>query len=212
MEAIFMFSKFLTLNEDKQHRILNAAIKEFSLKGFDKASTNEIVKEANISKGLLFHYFKNKKELYLFLYDFCIKTLVGEFWEKIHWEETDIINRYQQVVLLKLDLLQKYPDMFQFLQNAYFEESSEIKVELDKKNKDVITASYAKLYQNIDFSLFKEGLDIKKTINLITWSLEGFSNQQQTKIRNIPLNQVKWGEIIAEMDVYLQIIRKSFYK
>ena len=60
-----MFSKFLNLDE-KQDRILNAAIKEFAQKGYDSASTNEIVKEAGISKGLLFHYFKIKSSYFSF--------------------------------------------------------------------------------------------------------------------------------------------------
>ena len=60
----------MSLSEEKQQRILNAALKEFAQKGYKNASTNQIVKEADISKGLLFHYFKNKKQLFLFLYDY----------------------------------------------------------------------------------------------------------------------------------------------
>lgn len=61
MEVNLLFSKFLNLNPEKQDRILNAALKEFAQKGYQNASTNEIVKEAGISKGLLFHYFNNKR-------------------------------------------------------------------------------------------------------------------------------------------------------
>ncbi|MFD6209493.1 TetR/AcrR family transcriptional regulator, partial [Peribacillus sp. NPDC060253] len=71
-----MFSKFLNMDKEKQDRIINAAIKEFAQKGYDNASTNEIVKEAGISKGLLFHYFQNKKQLYLFLYEHMIDILM----------------------------------------------------------------------------------------------------------------------------------------
>lgn len=59
--------KFLELDKLKQDRIINAAMKEFALKGYKNASTNEIVKEAGISKGLLFHYFTNKKA-YFYIY------------------------------------------------------------------------------------------------------------------------------------------------
>jgi len=44
--------KFLALEPEKQSRIINAAIKEFVHKGYNKASTNEMVKDADISKGL----------------------------------------------------------------------------------------------------------------------------------------------------------------
>ncbi|NMC12710.1 MAG: TetR/AcrR family transcriptional regulator [Chloroflexi bacterium] len=66
---------FLRLPEAKQDEILNAALKEFSFYGYDLASTNRIVAEAGISKGVLFKYFNNKESLFLFL----IKKYLYEF-------------------------------------------------------------------------------------------------------------------------------------
>ena len=66
-----MYSKFLNLKPEKQEKIIEVAIKEFADKGFEKASTNEIVKEAGISKGILFHYLKIKN-LFLYVYDYSM--------------------------------------------------------------------------------------------------------------------------------------------
>jgi AcrR family transcriptional regulator len=52
---------FLRLSETKQNEIMHAALREFSRFGYDLASTNRIVAEAGISKGVLFKYFSNKK-------------------------------------------------------------------------------------------------------------------------------------------------------
>lgn len=49
-----IYQKFNSLEAEKQERIINTALKEFARNGYDKASTNEIVKEAGISKGSLF--------------------------------------------------------------------------------------------------------------------------------------------------------------
>ncbi|RIL20144.1 TetR/AcrR family transcriptional regulator, partial [Staphylococcus gallinarum] len=46
-----MNSLFNNLKPAKQRTIVNAAVKEFVKSGYDKASTNEIVKHAQISKG-----------------------------------------------------------------------------------------------------------------------------------------------------------------
>jgi len=70
-----MISNFLKLEPKKREQILNAAINEFAQKDYKNASTNEIVKKAGISKGLIFHYFKNKKQLYIFLYDYLIEII-----------------------------------------------------------------------------------------------------------------------------------------
>jgi TetR/AcrR family transcriptional regulator len=212
MEAFKMYSKFLNLDEDKQHRIINAAIKEFAQKGFEKASTNEIVKEAEISKGLLFHYFKNKEGLFLYLYDYFIDTLLDKFYAKLDFDECDLLEKYRQIVLYKFDLLKKHPDMFQFIKIAYEEEKAEIKYELEKRNKELIASSYAKVFKNIDTSKFKEGIDIKRTIDIITWTMEGFSHRNQEKTKHIPLDQINWDDLLADLDQFIHILKLSFYK
>ena len=63
-----MNEKFYALPEEKQSQILNAAYKVFATNQYKKAPTSEIAAEAGISKSLLFHYFHNKQELYLFLW------------------------------------------------------------------------------------------------------------------------------------------------
>ena len=63
--------KFYALQEEKQSQILNAAYKVFASNQYKKAPTSEIAAEAGISKSLLFHYFHNKLELYLFLWKYA---------------------------------------------------------------------------------------------------------------------------------------------
>lgn len=66
---------FYKLEPDKQQRILEAVLKEFATQGYDKASTNRIVQEAGIAKGMLFYYFKNKQELFRYALQHSIKYL-----------------------------------------------------------------------------------------------------------------------------------------
>ncbi|HAG42911.1 MAG TPA: TetR family transcriptional regulator, partial [Clostridium sp.] len=142
-----MFSKFLNLDMEKQDRILNAAMKEFAQKGFEKASTNEIVKEADISKGLLFHYFKDKKNLFLFLYDHCIDVSTNEFYKKINLDEKDFFIRLNQMCIIKFELLNKYPEMFRFIETAYMETSKNVKKELDERKEKLIKINSIKVFE-----------------------------------------------------------------
>ena len=50
---------FEKISEDKKQMIINKGIKIFSEFSFVEAKTDLIVKEAGISKGLLFYYFDN---------------------------------------------------------------------------------------------------------------------------------------------------------
>ena len=61
--------------EITKEKILKAATEEFSLYGFDGATVNQICQKHGISKGLIYHNFENKEELYLR----CVEEAVNEF-------------------------------------------------------------------------------------------------------------------------------------
>ena len=62
LQVLRMNEKFFDLKREKQDRIMGAAIKFFALYGYENASTDDMVREAHISKGLFFHYFISKKD------------------------------------------------------------------------------------------------------------------------------------------------------
>ena len=207
-----MFSKFLNIDSEKQERIINAASKEFAQKGYDNASTNEIVKEAGISKGLLFHYFNNKKGLYLFLYDYLQEMFLEKIYAKINWNQKDLFIRYREITLLKFELFKSYPETINFIKVAYFEDSKEVKSDLERRHNELVASSYHKLFTDFDHSLFKEGIDINKAVQLIYWGMEGFANQQQEKHQALSTDQINPDEVLMEMDSYSEMLRDAFYK
>lgn len=207
-----MFSKFLSIDTEKQNRILNAAMKEFAKQGYEKASTNEIVKESEISKGLLFHYFKNKKQLFLYLYNYCIDLNMNEFYKKIDMSESDFFARLRQTQLIKMELLKKYPEIFRFIEAAYLEDSTEIKQELESKNKELMKSGIDVVFKGIDTSKFKDGIDIKKVINIVIWTLQGFANEVMTRERISSSNPINYDKAFLEVDEYLNILKNCFYK
>ncbi|WP_454055152.1 TetR/AcrR family transcriptional regulator [Clostridium sp. Marseille-Q7071] len=207
-----MFSKFLNLDMKKQDRILNAAMKEFAQKGFEKASTNEIVKEADISKGLLFHYFKDKKNLFLFLYDHCIDVSTNEFYKKINLDEKDFFIRLNQMCVIKFELLNKYPEMFRFIETAYMETSKSVKKELDERKEKLIKINSIKVFEGIDLSKFKEDIDVKKAINVMIWTFQGLGDEALKKAKLLSLDKPDYSEVFAEADIYIDMFKNCFYK
>jgi TetR/AcrR family transcriptional regulator len=207
-----IFSKFLKLKLEKQERIINAAMKEFAQKGFKTASTDMIVKEAAISKGALFHYFSNKKGLFLFLYDYAIDIVKNEILMKFNNDEKDIFVRRKQAMLLKIEVLKKHPEIYDFLTVAYVEDSSEVKSDLVNRNKKLIASGKGMLNEGIDTSKFKESVDINKAVDIITWTIDGFINKETEIIKNFPLKELNYDEMLKELDIYLEMLKKNFYK
>jgi AcrR family transcriptional regulator len=56
-------------SEETKAKIMEAAIKLFSTRGYNKASVDDICEEAGISKGAFYHHFKSKQALFLALLD-----------------------------------------------------------------------------------------------------------------------------------------------
>ena len=77
--------------------MINAALKIFAENGFRRASTDEMVKEAGISKGLLFHYFISKTGLYQFVFDYSVKYLTMEMTSAVNTQETHYFRIRRQM-------------------------------------------------------------------------------------------------------------------
>ena len=77
-----MKDKFFNIPLEKQNKIINSALAEFAKNGYTKTSINDIAKSADVSKASLFYYFNTKKELYLYLYEYCYDCYMKEV-EKI---------------------------------------------------------------------------------------------------------------------------------
>jgi TetR/AcrR family transcriptional regulator len=207
-----MFSKFLSLDSEKQDRIINAAIKEFAQKGYDNASTNEMVKEAGISKGLLFHYFKNKKQLFFFLFDYCYNLVADEFYKKVDLTERDFFKRIRQAVLIKMDLQQQYPDILTFIQEAFMQDSPEIKDEFDKKKLELNAINIGIIYDGIDLSKFRDDVDVQKILKVISWTFEKMSDEELHKARMLPGHKIDYDKVFLEAEEYFELFIKCFYK
>ena len=89
------YPKFHALDDDKRERIISAAMKEFLI-GYKHASTDNIVREAGISKGLLFHYFGTKENLYRFLVEYVAETFTQEFLNVLNIRQPDILDSLWQ--------------------------------------------------------------------------------------------------------------------
>lgn len=120
-----MNHKFFDLKREKQDRIINAALKIFAKNGYRHASTDDVVREAQISKGLLFHYFISKVGLYVFLMDYSVRFMMMELGRVVKTDETDFFQIRKQIEQGKLQVLRNYPYMQAFLNRAFKEQCIE---------------------------------------------------------------------------------------
>jgi TetR/AcrR family transcriptional regulator len=197
--------------DSKRKSILNAAMAEFC-NGYEKASTDAIVKSAGVSKGLLFHYFGTKKDLFLYAYDYAIQIVMAEFYDLINLEDRDILQRLRQIALLKMDLMQKHPMIFNFIAHASFPDSEDVKINIMEQRDKLTNDVYPKLFYDIDRSLFREDIDVDTAINTILFTIEGYAQGEANPDKSTADYYGEYERYLNDLERYIQLFKMSFYR
>ena len=204
-----MDQAFYNLDSAKRDRIINSALREFSKNSYEKASTNTIVKNAGISKGALFHYFSNKQELYEYLKIFVFETMVKELEEKIDWSQTDLFERIKEAGVIKFKISERYPEMIGFSMQAFAHLSTEM---IKEQSMEYMNDLYVRIYQyNIDYSKFKEDIDIPKIITIVEGTIEKIARAIQQNVI-VYKKKLDVDAVIEEIEAYMELFKKVFYK
>ncbi|WP_206459240.1 TetR/AcrR family transcriptional regulator [Anaerovorax sp. IOR16] len=204
-----MDNVFKNIDPEKRDRIINSALEEFSRNQFDKASTNNIVKNAKISKGLLFHYFNSKKELYEKLEEFTIQLIIDAIQENIDWNITDFFERVKQVSMIKGELIYQYPYLYDFMIMMIENTSVE---ELRQKSEEQSGDLVQKIYKyNIDFLKFRSDINLEAAMTIIRWTFEKFGEESMGALIKTE-KEFDFKQLEQEAEKYIELLRKAFYK
>lgn len=122
-----MNDRFFELKKEKQDRMINAACRVLAVNGYSNSSTDNIVKAASISKGLLFHYFGSKQGMFSFVYDFCERYAQLELRSSIREPSKDYFRLQEQIIGAQVTIMRQYPFLLLFLETASLETDPELK-------------------------------------------------------------------------------------
>ena len=103
---------------DKQEQILNAALKLFVEFGFHGTPTSMIAKEAGVSNGTLFHYFKTKDELVVALF-VAIKTKMTGCLNVVRLDDETVKSTFKRIFISSMYWALENPVEFRFTQQFH---------------------------------------------------------------------------------------------
>ena len=197
---------FLSLPEDKQKTIRNSALKVFGENGYKKASVKDIADEADISKSMVFHYFGTKKDLYLYLVDYCSKVLTGPLTSIQKDLPRDYFERMKVATEKQMGVLKDEPFFLKFLTSMLSESDPEVSEELQAYRDYAATFQSSYALDDMDFSKFKDDVDLKVVLRMMVWMAEGFS-------RNVSLeSEEDLDKYIYQFNEAVELLRSKLYK
>lgn len=193
-----MNAKFFELKKEKQDRMINAALKVFALMGYRHASTDDMVKEAGISKGLLFHYFGSKLGVYEFIYEYSVRYMLLELGTKVSRTESNLFEVMKQMEQARMNAMKGYPYMQQFLNRCDREDVSEALQAIEEK-RHLLVNEYEKINSQILYTDFPAGVDGHKLQKMMELTIAGLLSEKFAEDAFQP--EQLYEEIAAYMDM-----------
>ena len=193
-------TNFNKISAEKQKTVINAGFLCFGQNGYKKTSIQDIADTAGISKASIFQYFGNKKDMYLFLYDFAGKEVANRTSEGTD----DYFECAELYVHALADMSKDFPNLFDFLiLQSQRKDFSEIEELLDVAN-TVCQNNLDTLYSRVDWGRFRDGFDKDTVQNFFNWMASGCITQLSAKMPQ--------KKVYEEMLRYLGLFKSAMYK
>lgn len=202
-----MNSGFFTLPQEKQQAVINAGFKIFALYPYNKAPMSEIAGAAGISKSLLFYHFKNKKELYIFLWQKSVELIRCALQEQGVLETDDYFEMLRRSLRGKSRLMKSYPYASEFSMRAYFEGEREFSEDIRHSFLKLEADSWNKVWQRIDKSKLRDDIDPLLMYREMVWASDGFMHQMVNS-RNMEFDRIE-KEFEKLIDMWEKVYQKA---
>ena len=220
-ELTDVYAAFEKWPEDKKKRLIDAGIEEFADRGYDRASTDAIACKAGISKGLLFHYFKSKKNLYLNLVRYAVAFITEKTAAEVENIDTDDFFEWMKTIALaKQKIGLRYERETRFVTKAFADPPPAVRDEIEsmyrERRETVLNSPYW-----IDFfkrklmsgGRLRNGVSPDSVVRLTMAAVEDLSNRYWTMHKNGQFDLLRDpAPLIREMDEYFRIIRYGVCK
>lgn len=172
--------------EQRRNNIIDAAEKVIFAKGLDQATMEEIAEEAELSKGTLYLYFKNKNDLYMAITQRGSDMLNRRFAKVLTGDHTGI-ELIRLMGETYLDFVRENPDYFnafmyyESLKDAEELENSEMAQTCENNMKEAMQYMIRCLQIGMQDGTIDDSYDPKELAILIWASTRGITNIHHMK-------------------------------
>ncbi|TGA96653.1 TetR/AcrR family transcriptional regulator [Sporolactobacillus shoreae] len=195
------------MEEPKESAILTAAIHEFAEKGFEQASTNQIAKDAGVSKGLVFHYYESKEKLFeesvIYAINFSMEELNYNDWNF----KGNVIEKFKKYCEQEIQFCKNYPDLYQLVLAAFTRPPKELTdkiVHLFQKMESLVPEFFQKMIGSLDL---KDDVDPATLQAVLQSHYYYYSNRSMGYLKMHPEAQI--DELRPFVDQFLAMLSMS---
>ena len=196
---------FNNLPEEKKTIIIEASIKEFKRALLTDASINKIIKDANISRGSFYTYFKDINDLYIYAINNYKQKIIKTIKQTIKETNGDLFETTNKAYEKILNLCTKEKQLFK---NIFLNFNYNISIR-NKIYEENIENKYNSL--EIISKINKSNLNIKKDEELF-YILDIIIGFVMHGLIEIFLENKSNEEVKEKLEKQLEILKRGIYK
>ena len=166
--------RFFALPLERQQAILAAAYRVFAGADYAHASMAAIADEARVSKSLLFHYFANKRELYLYLWERAAKLTGEAIRAQRTFDIRDLFEILRRTTRAKCSVMGTYPYVNAFATRAYYETDPQVSGEIHASVSAYADSGERMLANLVDPSCLRPDVTVEEAYRLFVMASDGY--------------------------------------
>jgi len=210
-------------NKISKDKILQAALCEFGQKDYNSASINNICINNDITKGLLFHYYKNKDEIFLLCVDDLFINLSKYLNEESKFENVNqskevastkgdnnsIDESFERFVRKRFDFFDNYPYYRQIFFTCIFTPPKHLIYDIQNLRKPVVELNKKFWLQYLSSKKTKENVDLDECVEIII----GLEEYIQTKLQREHVSVEDENAYIADKYIkdFMKLVNMLLY-
>lgn len=167
-----------------KQRILDAALQEFSQKGYEAASLNTICAENGISKGIIYHYFKDKDELYLICVENCFNAITSYLKKYADNLSGSVQKRLQGYFDARLGFFAEHPQYLGIFADAAFNPTSKLASEISKRRYEFDNLNISVLTELLKSEPLREGISVDNVVEDFRMYMDYFNLHFKSDFRS----------------------------
>ncbi len=207
---------FFNLPEEKQKRVLETALEEFSEKGYAGASINLIVSKLGIAKGSIYQYFTDKKSLFLYIFDYAVELIRKTLKQVKHeTKEEPTFERIRRSLLAGVDFIECHPFIYRGYLKMMFEREGPFRQELLQRIR-LFSSEYltSLLVEGREKGEIREDMNLETMVFLLDAVMDRFLQAYAIPYLDsgLNLNRMKRPEIERHVDEIVELISKGIGK
>ncbi|KZE37404.1 hypothetical protein AV656_12605 [Bhargavaea cecembensis] len=205
-----MKEAFRRLESERQDEILKAAMREFAQNGFDKASTNRIVKDAGMSKGMLYYYFENKEDLFRDCIGYALDHMEQSLEDWIGTEREGFIERMARIAEAKRRYFTENPEVSEFVAVIFL--SPDVPAPFKERLESLGEEGKRKMFDGLDLSRFRSDLPAETLMRLVQWTFDGYARETEERMKAEGMDFADLDRYWDEFSGYLDAMKTIYYR